>query len=149
MSFNCYLPYPENQRIHTVDSYLNLLSWPLSCLLLSKGKLSSLLCIKGKALDCLKLFVSSSSSSVSIVMDFKVVLTHGSGSFAMSDKPVPTPPIDPSLEDLPTMEEENLSCCESYARLYLIGKVLGESVPLKSIFRRVLFYGPRKRLLSC
>ena len=41
--------------------------------------------------------------------------------------------IIPSLKDFPTVDEYDLAYCESYERLYLIGKVLGESVPLKSI----------------
>lgn len=31
------------------------------------------------------------------------------------------------------VDEDDLTCCESYVRLYLIGKILGESMPLKSI----------------
>lgn len=66
-------------------------------------------------------------------MDFKVALTYGSGAPAKSYAPIPSLTLDPSLEDLPTMDEEDLACSKSFAKLYLIGKVLGESVSLKSI----------------
>ena len=36
-------------------------------------------------------------------------------------------------EDISSIDEEDLAYCESFAKLFFIGKVLGESVPLKSI----------------
>ena len=41
--------------------------------------------------------------------------------------------MDNSNEELPSIDEDDLACCESFAKLFLIGKVLGESMPLKSI----------------
>ena len=66
-------------------------------------------------------------------MDFKVALTYGSRALVEFCAPNPSLNLDPSLKDLPTVEEEDLACCESFAKLYLIGKVLGESMSLKSI----------------
>ena len=66
-------------------------------------------------------------------MNFKVALTYGSGAPTKSYAPIPSLTLDPSLEDLPTMDEEDLACSKSFAKLYLIGKVLGELVSLKSI----------------
>ena len=47
------------------------------------------------------------------------------------------PSIDTNLEDCPIMDEDDLACCESYIRLYLISKVPSESVPLKSLFTKM------------
>ena len=41
--------------------------------------------------------------------------------------------MDNNSEELPSIDEEDLACCESLAKLFLIGKVLGESMLLKSI----------------
>ena len=62
-----------------------------------------------------------------------VTLTYGSRAVIKFCAPNPSLNLDPSLEDLSTVDEEHLAFCESFAKLYLIGKVLGESVSLKSI----------------
>ena len=66
-------------------------------------------------------------------MDFKAALTHSSRAPAKSCAPIPNPTLDLGLKDLLIMDEEDLDCCENFAKLYFIGKVLGESVLLESI----------------
>lgn len=66
-------------------------------------------------------------------MDFKAALTLGSKSPASSIETTTTPLFNLEVEDLPSDDEEDLACCESFYKLYLIGKFLGESVPLKSM----------------
>ena len=79
------------------------------------------------------LFFSHSMSFSSLVMDFKTALTQGSGIVSEPNVPIQGNYVDNSSEELPSIYEEDLACCESFAKLFLIGKVLGESVPLKSI----------------
>ena len=84
-----------------------------------------------------RLCFSHSASFSSLVIDFKTALTQG---FSIVSKPnVPTQGtyVDNSSEELPSIDEEDLAYCESFAKLFLIGKVLGESVPLKSIFSKM------------
>ena len=78
---------------------------------------------------CFSHFVSFSSP----VMDFKTALTQGSGIVSEPNVPTQGNYVDNSSEELPSIGEEDLACCESFAKLFLVGEVLGESMPLKSI----------------
>lgn len=35
-------------------------------------------------------------------------------------------------EEIPTIDEDDLTCCSRFEELYLIGKVLGKTIPLKN-----------------
>ena len=78
---------------------------------------------------CFSHFMSFSSP----IMDFKTALTQGSGIVSESNVPTQGTYVDNSSEELPSIDEEDWACCESFVKLFLIGKVLGELVPLKSI----------------
>lgn len=59
-------------------------------------------------------------------MEFKDALTHSSR--AHSNSCMLNPRFMSKPEDLPSMNEEDLVCCESFSKLYLISKVLGKPI---------------------
>ena len=134
--FDClysFLTYKGKLWIETIDSNLILHSWPAFSLLITKGLFSLPRFIDFKLWDYYVLVFFSFCCCPFLKMDFKVVLTHSSRAPIKSCAPIPNPTLDLGLEDLPIMDEKDLDCCESFAKLYLIGKFLGESVLLKSI----------------
>lgn len=55
------------------------------------------------------------------------------GVYSVSYLPILESISNSSLEDLPLVDKEDLACCESFSKLYLIGKVLGKLILLKPI----------------
>ena len=132
-----FLAYQGKLWTKTTDNYLILHSWLAFFLLLTKDKFFILFFIDSKLWDCFVFVFTFYSCCSFLKKDFKATLTHGLRALVEYCVPILDLTLYLSLGDLPIMDEEDLVCHKSFSKLYLVRKVLGESVPLKSIYSKI------------
>lgn len=74
-----------------------------------------------------------------LIRDLKATVSHSQQNLpprSQWDHTVVEGGLEIDVEEIPDIDKVELPKCEKFENLYLIGKVLGESVPLKTIISK-------------